>query len=79
MIWVGIAAEAAGVSINSVLQNPITNHNEINFVIATEEVTLSQVPSPSVRSPYLIVSFHISLHHLTAVSQISMLNLPTLT
>ena len=39
----GTAAESAGVSINSVLQNPITNHNEINFVIATEEVALSQV------------------------------------
>ena len=44
-----VAAESAGVSINSVLQNPITNHNEINFVIATEEVALSQVGQPGDR------------------------------
>ena len=40
---VGEAAEAAGVSINSVLQNPIMDHNRLDFVIATEEVSLSQI------------------------------------
>lgn len=40
---VGEAAEAAGVSINSVLQNPIVNYDRLDFVICTEEVSLSQI------------------------------------
>ena len=42
---VGGAAAAAGVSLFSVLQNPITNKDNIDFVITTEEVSLSQVNS----------------------------------
>lgn len=40
---VGEAAEATGVSINAILQNPITNRASMDFVVATEEVKLSNI------------------------------------
>uniref|UniRef100_A0A7S2KEY7 Homoserine dehydrogenase n=1 Tax=Leptocylindrus danicus TaxID=163516 RepID=A0A7S2KEY7_9STRA len=42
---VGELAEAHGVSINSVLQNPIRNRMEADFVVTTESCKLSQVVS----------------------------------
>ncbi len=42
---VGLAAEGAGVSIHSILQNPITNPKNVDFVVTTEVVKLSQVKS----------------------------------
>ena len=40
---VGEAAESTGVSIYAILQNPITNRSNIDFVVTTEDVKLSQV------------------------------------
>ena len=40
---IGDAAESSGVSINSVLQNPITNPALVDFVVTTEVCKLSQV------------------------------------
>ena len=40
---VGDAAEAAKVSINSILQNPITDPANVDFVVTTESCKLSQV------------------------------------
>jgi hypothetical protein len=40
---VGKAAEAAGVSIHAILQLPIHSHSDVDFVVTTEEVKLSQV------------------------------------
>lgn len=40
---VGDAAEASKVSINSVLQNPITDPSNVDFVVTTETCQLSQV------------------------------------
>ena len=40
---VGQAAELAGVSINSVLQNPILNPADIDFVVTTESARRSEV------------------------------------
>lgn len=40
---VGEAAELAGVSIHAILQNPITNPSNLDFVVTTESVKLSQV------------------------------------
>eukprot|EP00596_Hydrurales_sp_CCMP1899_P003918 CAMPEP_0119039076 /NCGR_PEP_ID=MMETSP1177-20130426/8382_1 /TAXON_ID=2985 /ORGANISM="Ochromonas sp, Strain CCMP1899" /LENGTH=446 /DNA_ID=CAMNT_0007002507 /DNA_START=140 /DNA_END=1480 /DNA_ORIENTATION=- len=40
---VGKAAEETGVSIDAVLQNPITNREIVDFVVTTEDVTLSQI------------------------------------
>jgi homoserine dehydrogenase len=42
---VGEAAEASGVSINAILQNPITTRDKVDFVVTTEEVALSNVMS----------------------------------
>lgn len=42
---IGEAAESAGVSINSVLQNPIVNPAIVDFVVTTEECRLEQVQS----------------------------------
>eukprot|EP01037_Dinobryon_pediforme_P017843 gene17843-18071_t len=39
---VGEAAELTGVSIHAILQNPITNPNNVDFVVTTETVKLSQ-------------------------------------
>lgn len=40
---VGDAAEKTGVSIHAILQNPIINPNDLDFVVTTEEVALSNV------------------------------------
>lgn len=40
---VGKAAEEAGVSINAILQNPITNRQSVDFVVTTESCSLSSV------------------------------------
>ena len=40
---IGDAAESSHVSINSILQNPITNPAIVDFVVTTEECKLSQV------------------------------------
>jgi len=40
---VGEAAESSGVSIHAILQNPIENHLNLDFVVTTEQVKLSQV------------------------------------
>ena len=40
---IGDAAETSHVSINSILQNPITNPAIVDFVVTTEECKLSQV------------------------------------
>ena len=40
---VGEAAEASGVSIHAILQNPITSRDNVDFVVTTEEVALSAV------------------------------------
>ena len=40
---VGKAAEAAGVSIHAILQLPIKSYSDVDFVVTTEEVKLSQV------------------------------------
>lgn len=40
---VGQAAEESGVSIHAVLQNPIEDHENLNFVITTEPVNLSNI------------------------------------
>ena len=40
---VGEAAEISGVSINAILQNPITTYDDLNFVVTTEKCKLSQV------------------------------------
>lgn len=42
---IGDAAESSGVSINSILQNPIVNPALVDFVVTTEECRLSQVQS----------------------------------
>jgi len=40
---IGEAAEATGVSIYAILQNPITSRADLDFVVTTEDVKLSQV------------------------------------
>lgn len=40
---VGTAAEANQVSIHSILQKPIHNHNDLDFVVITEKVALQNV------------------------------------
>ena len=40
---VGTAAETHNVSIHAILQNPILNHTELDFVVTTEQVALSSV------------------------------------
>jgi homoserine dehydrogenase len=42
---VGEAAEKSGVSIHAILQNPILNYSNLDFVVTTEPVKLSQVTS----------------------------------
>lgn len=39
----GTAAEANQVSIHSILQNPIHDHNDLDFVVITEKVALQNV------------------------------------
>ena len=39
----GAAAETNGVSIHAILQNPILSHADIDFVVTTEVVALSNV------------------------------------
>jgi hypothetical protein len=45
---VGLAAEESGVSIYSILQNPIISKLNVDFVVTTEECSLSQVSRLSV-------------------------------
>ena len=40
---VGQAAQEAGVSIHSILQNPILNPKDVDFVVTTDEVKVSKV------------------------------------
>ena len=40
---VGEAAEASGVSIHAILQNPIINPKNVDFVVTTEKSLLSQI------------------------------------
>ncbi len=40
---VGASAEDAGISINSILQLPIQNHQSVDFVVTTDNARLSQV------------------------------------
>jgi len=40
---VGELAEKHGISINAILQNPITDHNNVDFVVTTEEARVSAV------------------------------------
>ena len=40
---VGQAAQDAGVSIHSILQNPILNPKDVDFVVTTDEVKVSKV------------------------------------
>lgn len=40
---VGQAAQDAGVSIHSILQNPIFNPKDVDFVVTTDEVKMSKV------------------------------------
>ena len=46
---VGEAAEASGVSIYAILQNPITSRENMDFVVTTEDVRLSQVQAFAAR------------------------------